>query len=1324
MNIEGRQLLEACREGDTILIQRLLSTNRLDVNQIQDDYERTPVYIACRAGKADVVKLLLKYGAHFHKRSKAVCTALDQANEGIAHILLDHVPSMDAPYGDLIFLQLLRKGKVGYLRYLLEKKEYLSYLHKNNFPPLRIRYQDKELQREYRSCFSQIRIESLECLELLLDEYKLSMDFKDDYGNTLLYKICVSIRSEYFGSEMSGDDDYKNNVDKLILTLEKLLRRGAQVDHSLLHVACEMGSQKVIEILLQYGANINAQNKRGQTPLYVALYESKDVLVRFLLAQAGIILDTRSFDLLEQHQQEYGKFVDAFTQQYLNRLEEDIANFNATYPNGIFDFIDDDGAPDTEKSIMGFYILRHLIRCSEPNELSQLARQVNIFENIERLLNIPSVKDLVVLNATCYRLPESYRRNGDRRFASEENSLLRVAFGIGNQTVVDRLLIIPIVRERAEGANYYYGQHGLNLENIIQNRESSMRNLSPQEYENMESIKKTYEKMIKEEGGVAKVIGSFKDFIKEKYLTDKRARTVTLNGTAYVLPFEWDALQSFLNEFEWTAKQQQTIYENYYNNIYHTAYRYLSKPNRWMSSRASYVYVSDDRQERWSTFEEHQPLIAYLWLAAKDNGHPPQRNEGTVEERVELFIRQIALINRAHNWDKTRTVENANGEILKEEYDDLGGDKPSCFSGVKSRLFQALLNHPLYQPLDANIVYQFIRENTHAHYHNVLSSYDGSQLERLQEQLEDYFYCLGDKPDVNDLDFQGADVQRIKAAFISKFGEKSTRIFIPVIDSLFFKGTIAIIPEDFLRFYNSVNLGELLKLMIRTYPLREIIDEQAKQYLVSLVNINTHSDMLQLNATFQQIEENGVECIWEIIKNNVIAATEQPENKIKILKMIDDNGTEDASLESDLALFHSMKLLSKTRQYFLTEISTLLRKSNHYLEYCANSPDNIASFFWYRDNTPIPELEPPLEDIFVRDAILYDYQKMLSSYTAEQYDRLQEDVKNYLQSPEESPAIADFNLHDDTMEKIQRAFLAKFGNQRLADFMSIHKRILQFNNNQRWFFRYINVEELFQSMLTLYPLRDIINNVAVDYLVSQIVVENQEQLLQLDAHLKHVAENGVGDIWDKIKDKVVIAGKKQKIEDKLLDEDFKLFRNVKLMPAAKRFLLERITPILRENKVYIEYCIDHFKKAAKLFCQPELNLMLLIKQADKIYQEKGKSSSGRKSDVKQWVAACENLDEQQLINKICDRFNQKGHGWNEYSFNGLVAWHIYKFYQGVGLKYKQQDIFNGLPKPQKGIRHNCNHFRHGKRAIGLFCQALEQECLAREEPQAQPRRPS
>ena len=67
-----------------------------------------------------------------------------------------------------------------------------------------------------------------------------------------------------------------------------------------------------------------------------------------------------------------------------------------------------------------------------------------------------------------------------------------------------------------------------------------------------------------------------------------------------------------------SQEEAKAAYQAYYQHKDHTAWRYLSKPNHWMHPHAGYVYISDDHQTRWSTFEEYQPLIALLFLGATD----------------------------------------------------------------------------------------------------------------------------------------------------------------------------------------------------------------------------------------------------------------------------------------------------------------------------------------------------------------------------------------------------------------------------------------------------------------------------------------------------------------------------------------------------------------------------------------------------------------------------------------------------------------------------------------------------------------------------------
>ncbi|KAK8484603.1 hypothetical protein V6N11_024135 [Hibiscus sabdariffa] len=54
---------------------------------------------------------------------------------------------------------------------------------------------------------------------------------------------------------------------------------------TLLHLACETGDIGMIELLLQYGANINVMDSRGQTPLHRCILKGKATLAKLLLTR-------------------------------------------------------------------------------------------------------------------------------------------------------------------------------------------------------------------------------------------------------------------------------------------------------------------------------------------------------------------------------------------------------------------------------------------------------------------------------------------------------------------------------------------------------------------------------------------------------------------------------------------------------------------------------------------------------------------------------------------------------------------------------------------------------------------------------------------------------------------------------------------------------------------------------------------------------------------------------------------------------------------------------------------------------------------------------
>jgi hypothetical protein len=109
-------------------------------------------------------------------------------------------------------------------------------------------------------------------------------------------------------------------------------------------------------------------------------------------------------------------------------------------------------------------------------------------------------------------------------------------------------------------------------------------------------------------------------------------------------------------------------------------------------------------------------MVAILWVAVNDRTQPPRQDQGSIDDRIDLFLTEIALIARAHNHDNPYAFNtDALGEPIRDEnggnrrghFDDLKADHPSCIYGIMSRLFQSINTHPLFQPLPP-IEYEFI----------------------------------------------------------------------------------------------------------------------------------------------------------------------------------------------------------------------------------------------------------------------------------------------------------------------------------------------------------------------------------------------------------------------------------------------------------------------------------------------------------------------------------------------------------------------------------------------------------------------------------------
>lgn len=434
-----------------------------------------------------------------------------------------------------------------------------------------------------------------------------------------------------------------------------------------------------------------------------------------------LLKDSACFAYAEEHDYEYGEnHIYGYVSWCVDRLKQEKRLFESTVINDVFD-IEPDEAP------YAFYLLRNLIRRGVDRDYGDVVRNAEDLSNeIRFLLSIPAVK------ALCHETI-----NVDEESLGQENELLRLANRIGNEEAASILLQLPDVRRLAEGANFYSAdaEDNLDLRQIAQDCESSMGALSGPERKFVSKAASYYQETIREKGGNEAVFSQFKKELIARYKESPAILTLPIysgeieSEQDIKLPLEWSELQSLRRRL--TPAEYESALKAYYEHDVHAAYRYLSTPNYWMASEASYVNVyfneaGERTNLRYSTYEDYQSLISLFYIAAFDE-NMPAIDGYTLETRKALFIKQLALIGRAHNWDKRDT--------RCQEADDGKADRPSCFSGVNRRLFQSVLGHGLFKVVTRQIVTQALEEHIRAYFEKTITPQNALKLQKAYNAI-------------------------------------------------------------------------------------------------------------------------------------------------------------------------------------------------------------------------------------------------------------------------------------------------------------------------------------------------------------------------------------------------------------------------------------------------------------------------------------------------------------------------------------------------------------------------------------------------------------
>ncbi|CAF0804567.1 unnamed protein product [Brachionus calyciflorus] len=225
----------AARLGKTCLIEIILDTVKIEIDSRNpNDDLNTALCIACDAGWLDTAKVLISRGSKINYENAKHKTPLILASELIY------------PYDFQMSKLLISNGAL------------VNYQTTNGNTAL----------------LSAAKFGNPEVINLLLKaNSNINSKFSD--GATALMRAC------YY--------NYPEIVDLLLVSNADVEARNKR-NETALYIAAYRGYLEIVKILvLKYKADVNSEDIDGDTPLAVACYEDKPVVVKFLLENGGLV---------------------------------------------------------------------------------------------------------------------------------------------------------------------------------------------------------------------------------------------------------------------------------------------------------------------------------------------------------------------------------------------------------------------------------------------------------------------------------------------------------------------------------------------------------------------------------------------------------------------------------------------------------------------------------------------------------------------------------------------------------------------------------------------------------------------------------------------------------------------------------------------------------------------------------------------------------------------------------------------------------------------------------------------------------------------------
>ncbi|XP_044726605.1 putative ankyrin repeat protein RF_0381 isoform X3 [Chrysoperla carnea] len=308
------KLLHSATMGECTEIVELLLQHNADVN-VKDGCGQTPLYNAIQNNRLEIIELLLKHEADVNVKNRFGQTPLYNAVKNyqleITELLLKHEADVNVKnlYGrtplykaiknnQLEITELLLKHKADINAQDVERKTPLFYAIKNeNLKITKLLLDNGVNVKDYPQLLNiAVRGKCTKIVELLL-QHNADVNATDENGNTALllnvsdYEDCYKYRTDRYSYV-----NIKRKITKL------LLDHGANVDaqtpdsETLLQFAIWNEYSQVVEVLLEYNANVNVREKISlETPLHMSA-RRKNVEICEMLLNKGVDVDAVDCD--------------------------------------------------------------------------------------------------------------------------------------------------------------------------------------------------------------------------------------------------------------------------------------------------------------------------------------------------------------------------------------------------------------------------------------------------------------------------------------------------------------------------------------------------------------------------------------------------------------------------------------------------------------------------------------------------------------------------------------------------------------------------------------------------------------------------------------------------------------------------------------------------------------------------------------------------------------------------------------------------------------------------------------------------------------------